>query len=416
MTQFWIPQPEHVFSGKDFSSIAADPLASQKPIGWGPYLVQEWVAGDHITLAKNPAYFRAAEGLPKVDFVNIRFLNNTAEQSLEALLTGACDVLDESTLLDEQISTILELQQAGKLKAAVRPSAVWEGLYFGIVPSSYDDGFAPNMGDRQDLFGDPRTRVALSMCINRQKIIDDYLGGVSQIPPSYLEAGNPLAESITSPVTYDPDRGAALLDEAGWKDMDINPLTPRVAVNIPTVFLGTPLQLTYYTTNAELRKQVSVQIASDLAACGVPVDLKYMDADSLFAPGPDGVLFGRKFDLAQFSWVPSTMPACRFYTTGQINTAKNYWFGVNIDGYTSEAFDNACQTASNALPGQEGYEAAQKTPQELFNTAIPALPLYQLLRIGVTSTNICGYGMDSTSRSSLWNLENMDSSPGCVGE
>jgi peptide/nickel transport system substrate-binding protein len=94
MTHFWIPQPEHIFSGKDFVSIANDPMAKEKPVGWGPYLVQEWVAGDHITLAKNPAYFRSSEGLPRVDYVNFRFLNNTAEQSLEALLTGACDVLD----------------------------------------------------------------------------------------------------------------------------------------------------------------------------------------------------------------------------------------------------------------------------------------------------------------------------------
>jgi ABC-type oligopeptide transport system substrate-binding subunit len=37
------------------------PEATQKPIGWGPYVISEWVKGDHITLQKNPKYFRAAE-------------------------------------------------------------------------------------------------------------------------------------------------------------------------------------------------------------------------------------------------------------------------------------------------------------------------------------------------------------------
>ncbi len=302
MTHFWIPQPEHVFSGKDFASIAADPLAKEKPLSWGPFMVQEWVAGDHITLVKNPAYFRAAEGLPKADFIQFKFLETTPEKSLEALLTGACDILDESTLLDEQISTILELQQTGKLKAAISPSPVWEGLNFGITPSSYDDGYAPNYGDRQDIFGDPRTRIALAMCINRPKIVDDLWGGASQIPTSYLGQGNPVALGSDLAIPFDPDRGSALLDEIGWKDMDKNPITPRVAVNMSKVFLGAPLQLTYYTTNAEMRKKVSAQIAADLAVCGVPVDIKISSSEELFKEGPEGAVFGRKFDLAQFSW------------------------------------------------------------------------------------------------------------------
>ncbi len=416
MTHFWIPQPEHIFSGKDFASIASDPLATEKPLSWGPFMVKEWVAGDHITLVKNPAYFRTSEGLPKVDFIQFRFLETTPEQSLEALLTGACDILDESTLLDEQISTILELQQAGKLTAAITPSPVWEGLYFGITPSSYDDGFSPNLGDRQDILGDQRTRQALAMCINRQKIVDELWAGASAIPVSYLGTGSPIALPTDAAILFDPDKGSALLDEIGWKDMDKNPLTPRVAVNIPTVFLGTPLQFTYYTSNAELRKKVSAQIASDMAACGIPVDLKYLAPEELFKEGPSGVLFGRKFDLAQFSWSPSTMPPCRFYITNQINTAKSFWFGVNISGYSSKEYDSACQTASNVLPGETDYNTLQQKTQELFNQNLPAFPLYQLVRIGITRPGVCSYRMDATSRSSLWNLERIDPRDGCVNE
>jgi peptide/nickel transport system substrate-binding protein len=182
--------------------------------------------------------------------------------------------------------------------------------------------------------------------------VADLWGGAAQIPTSFLGQGNPLALGNDSAIPFDPDKGSALLDEIGWKDMDKNPITPRVALNMPKVFLGTPLQFTYYTTNAELRKKVSAQIASDLAVCGVPVDIKYLSPEELFKEGPEGMVFGRKFDLAQFSWSPSSMPPCLFYSTSQINSAKSFWFGVNVSGFSSKEFDSACQTASNTIPGQ----------------------------------------------------------------
>lgn len=413
MSHFWIPLPEHVFSGKTAESIAADPLAGKTPLGWGPFTVKEWVAGDHITLQKNPAYFRAAEGLPRVDYVNFRFLNTTPEQSVEALLTGECDVVDESTLLDDQIATLLQLQSAGKLRAAIKSSPVWEGLYYGISPASYDDGYYPNLGDRQDLFGDARTRKALAMCINREKIVTDLLAGTSQVPVGMLDNANPLSLGADQAIPYDPAAGSALLEQIGWKDMDQNPATPRVAVNIPTVYLGTPLQFTYYTTSAALRKSVSEQVVSDLAACGVAVSVNEFDPDELFAGGPDGPLFGRNFDTASLSWSPSTLPACQFFSTDQIPTVQNSWYGVNVGGFSNAEFDAACQTASFALPGEEDYPASQQAVQTGFLEQMPVVPLYQYVRIGITQPNLCGYQMDATSRSSLWNLEKMEPGPAC---
>ncbi len=413
MTHFWIPQPEHIFSGKTPESIAADPLAREKPIGWGPFTVGEWVAGDHITLQKNPDYFRASEGLPRVDYVNIRFLMTTPEQSIEALLTKECDIVDESTLFDEQISTILQLKDAGKLNAVISPSPVWEALYFGISPASYDDGYLPGMGDRQDLFGDARTRKALTMCINREKIISDYWSGTSVVPVSMLDRANPLSLGQDMLIPYDPSQANALLEEIGWKDMDQNPATPRVAVNIPTVFLGTPLQFTYYTTNAALRKLVSSQIVSDLSACGVSVSVKEYTPEDLFANGPEGPLFGRTFDAASLSWSPSTMPACQFFSSSHIPAAENAWYGENIAGFNNKEFDAACLTASSTLPGEPAYTEANQAVQKVFVDQLPVIPLYQYVRIGISQPDLCGYYMDATSRSSLWNIENIEPGPAC---
>lgn len=413
MARFWIPQPEHLFSGKDPATLADDPMAKEKPLGWGPYVISEWKAGDHIQLTKNPSYFRAAEGLPKMDILNYRFLSDASQQSMEALLTGECDVVDESTLLDDQLKSIKDLQSAGKLKAAISGSVIWEGLDFGIKPSLYDTVPAAYNKTRPDFFNDARMRQAVSMCINKQRILDEVWSGYSAVPGTFLANDNPLALKNGPDYSYSPEKANALLDQLGWKDYDNNPSTPRVAVTVPNGYLGVSLTFKYYTTNAEARKKVASMVASDLAGCGIGVDVRTLSADDLFANGPDGVLFGRKFDLAEFSWGPSSMPACRFYTSQQIGSQSNEWTGINVSGYSSKDFDAACQSAAAAIPGQADYEQKQQAVQTIYASDLPVIPLYQTLRIGLSRPDLCGYSMDATSRSGLWNIEKMDYGSTC---
>jgi peptide/nickel transport system substrate-binding protein len=62
--KFFIPLPRHAWSLYPAQDLPGLDLAARTPLGWGPYVIDEWVAGDHITLHRNPFYFRAAEGLP----------------------------------------------------------------------------------------------------------------------------------------------------------------------------------------------------------------------------------------------------------------------------------------------------------------------------------------------------------------
>jgi peptide/nickel transport system substrate-binding protein len=413
LARFWIPLPEHILSGKDPAALGDDPLARTSPVGWGPYVLSEWKAGDHIQLVKNSRYFRASEGLPKVDVINFRFITGNSQQSVEALLSGECDLVDESTLLDDQLASIKDLQAAGKIQVAMSGSQVWEGLDFGIKPALYDSVPSLNNKARPDYFSDVRTRQAVAMCIDRKKIVDEVWSGFSTVPPSYFGADNPLVLQNPPDYSYNVDQANALLDQAGWKDFDNNLATPRVATTAANVYYGAPLMLKYYTTNADARKKVGSMIASDLAKCGIQVDVTNDTPENLFANGPDGVLFGRKFDLAEFSWSPSTMQPCKFYTTKQINSAANGWVGVNVTGYSSEAFDTACVNAGAVLPGQTDYAQKQQDAQTIFSTDLPVLPLYQMMRIGLGRKDLCGYQMDTTSRSALWNIEGLDYGTSC---
>ena len=71
--------PMHIYEGKN---LLKDP-ANLMPIGTGPFKFVEYVKGDHITLQRNPHYFKA--GLPYLDKLIFRIIPNatTAVQALE---------------------------------------------------------------------------------------------------------------------------------------------------------------------------------------------------------------------------------------------------------------------------------------------------------------------------------------------
>jgi peptide/nickel transport system substrate-binding protein len=412
-TRFWLPLPQHVMANKDITTLAMDPEVAEKPIGWGPFVITDWARGDHITLKKNVAYFRASEGLPKMDMLTIRFLGNNPEQSLQALLNGECDVLDQSTMLDDQLTAMLELKRAGKLNTIVGLSQFTEQLIVGITPASYDDGYNVAAGDRPDIFGDKNVRLAMAMCINREAITNDLLGGYSAVPASFLPVGDPLNDPQLLPTVYDPEGGAALLEQTGWREHDQDPSTPRLAFTVRNVYAGAPLEVNYMTTNAVLRKKVSEMVSADLQKCGFKVNLSYLSPEELFAAGPTGKTFGRSFDLAQFYWDIGSAANCSLYESSQIPAVTNNWIGSNVNGYSSEEFDLACQTSRSALPGQPDYFAIQQAPLGIFNTDLPSIPLYQKLEIGAARMDMCGFNMDPTTRSDLWNIELMDYGPAC---
>ena len=179
------------------------------------------------------------------------------------------------------------------------------------------------------------------------------------------------------------------------------------------VFPGAPLEVNYATTNAGLRKKSSEMIAADLQKCGFKVNLTYLPPEQLFAPGPDGLIFGRKFDLAQFQWDIGNSAYCTLYETSRIPNEGNSWIGSNVTGYSSKEFDSACLTSRQVLPGQSNYVEAQKAPQVIFNTDNPAIPLYQNIQVGAARMDMCGFQMDPTSRSDLWNIEELDYGTAC---
>jgi len=411
---FWTPLPSEQLQSMAPADMLTAEATSLKPLGWGPFVVDEWVAGDHLSLSSNPNYFRAAEGLPYITSLTYRFVPDP-DTAISQLLSGECDLLDNSVRLDGQVALLLQFMNSGQAEALFSPTMVMERLDFGILPASYDDGYTPGAGgDRPDFFSDQHTRQAFAMCLDRQKVVDTVLYGLSSVPDTFIPAEHPLYNSAVETYAYDPTAANDLLTQAGWVDSDDDPSTPREALNVKGVPDGTPLVVNYTTTVATQRRQVSEILAQSLGSCGIKVNLQYLEPDQLYAAGPDGPLFGRQFDLGEFAMsTTGSQPPCNWWMTDEVPTVDNQWIGANVSGYSREEYNTACRAALASLPDTPEYTDGNNQSQLFFSEDLPVVPLYWRIIVAAARTDMCNFSLDPTASSDLWNIEQFDYGDTC---
>jgi peptide/nickel transport system substrate-binding protein len=403
---FFMPSPRHAWGSIAPADLLTASLSVRPALGWGPYILDDWNRGVAIRLIKNPNYFRAGEGLPKFDVLNFIIVKD-ADQGVAALLNGSCDVIDPSVHLENQVKLINELTQGGKILSDIQTTPMIERLDFGLYHASYDDEDENN--DRIYFFDDENTRKGIALCLDRQKVVDTVLGGYSVVPDTFVPNDHPYRKMSVQQYPYDVQLGSDLLTEAGWKDHDNNPATPRLSQGIEFIPDGTALILNYYTTSALQRRQASEIFAASLSRCGVQVNIQYVNPQVLFAPGPEGLLFGRKFDLAQYA-VASTgaeLP-CSWFMSNEIPYAENEWTGMNVSGYSDGDFDSFCFTASNVLSDQPAYFQAYQDLQDTFASTLPSIPLYQRIKVGAARIDMCSFALESSALYDLAGIELFD--------
>ena len=412
---FWTPLPKHAWEEFDAADLPQIDIVSRTPVGWGPYVLQEWVAGDHLTLTKNIRYFRADDGLPIFDTLVFRIVPDP-DAAMSDLVAGRCDLLDSTINLDGQLSLLLQMQTDGQALALTTTTDTIEWLGLGITPASYDDGYTTSPPlDRPDFFFDKRTRQAIIMCLDRQKVVDTVLFGLSDVPNTYIATNHPLYNSTVAPFPYDPAQGNRILEQVGWMDVDNDPATPRQAQGVLNVPPLTPLELNYYTSSATQRRQASEILAQALKECGIGVNVSYISYIDLYAEGgAGGPLFSRNFDLAQYAMGTASLePPCSWYTAEQIPTKDNNWVGANVTGYKNAEYDAACVQAQQQTPDDAAYREAYQQTQAIFASDFPAIPLYLRLKVAAARPDMCGLELNPTANT-LWNIESLDYGTTCA--
>lgn len=218
---------------------------ARNPIGTGPFQFVEWVQGDHITVKKNPAYFKA--GLPHLDGVTYRFL--PVDQSrIDALSAGELDWADA-----------IPLQQVPTLKNDERFTYVTSPV------AGIPDFLALNT--RQPPFDNVKVRQAVALAVNRADIRDVAYSGTGEPGSIEMPTGSKWYDA-SGVFAAEPDIAKAkqLLAEAGF------------ANGLTVEYLGLPQYPELLKTGQVVRDQLK-QIGIDMTIKPVDVSV-WFDAYS----------------------------------------------------------------------------------------------------------------------------------------
>jgi peptide/nickel transport system substrate-binding protein len=196
--------PKHIWEDVPLADWRTDPGATgadpSRVIGTGPFKFQEWRPGESVTLVRNDDYYGK---VPYLDAYTMRvWPDQTA--AVNALLNGE---VDSVTLESADVAAV---EGTPGVAIAEYPSL---GFLF------YEFNLDPEVTTK---WQDQRVRQALIYALDRQSIVDNILLGYAEVAqgtqPTVSYAYAP--DRITTKYDYDPEKAAALLDEAGWTDSD----------------------------------------------------------------------------------------------------------------------------------------------------------------------------------------------------
>ncbi len=400
LLNFYHPLPQHVLGGTSVEKLLETEVVQRRPLGWGPFVVEAWAEGDHISLVRNPHYFRASEGLPHVDRVTFRFIEDPQE-AMEALVNGDCDVVSEDLMGRAELTPWLEALNSRGVHLVTAPSREWEHLDFGIQPARWSG--------RVRFFDDRGVRQALAHCVDRERLAEEaFPTADAPVADSYVLPGHPLHGGDEIHYwSYDPALGRSMLVEAGWRDEDGDGI--REAHGASGVAAGTVFSVTLLTTEGDAaRQRVAGVLGENLGECGVGLSVESLAPDVFYADGPDGPVFGRQFDLALFSWLNGLGAPCGLYLSSQIPTEENWWATSNNPGYANEAYDEACRSALDALYGTPAHARFHREAQRIFSQDLPVLPLYFVPRMVAVGPGVEGVVLDPSEQTAFWNIEAFD--------
>ncbi|MBI3764776.1 MAG: peptide ABC transporter substrate-binding protein [Chloroflexi bacterium] len=277
--------PEHILKGH--TAIEKDPYIHQPNVGSGPFVITEWVAGDHMTLTANPNYYR---GHAKLDQIQIKFVPDP-ETALAALQAGDVDVAPD--FAESDIPTFAALEPAVHLRAD--PSGDFEHYFFNLGTVAGVDGKGKSDVDGFCPFKDVNVRKAIMLGIDRQTIVDLLLGGKTTVPASLWPNSSWYNTSLT-PYPYDPEQAKKLLDDAGYKAAGAGTRTGKCDGK------NVKLSFSFETTTKQLRKDIAVEVQKELKDIGIEFKPVHTPAGTFFGSYSEGAnLATGKYDMAGYT-------------------------------------------------------------------------------------------------------------------
>jgi peptide/nickel transport system substrate-binding protein len=217
----WVPFPVYLAGQVGFvfsPKMLTDPKGSQHPIGTGPFILKEWVPGNHFLATKNPNYWQ--KGLPYLDSVEYRPILET--QSRESSLLSSTISMFHSS--DPQ--TLLDLKGKSGVNSIDDSKVVGENEENFIMLNT---GKAP--------LDDIRVRQALAYATDRKKFNDTINFGIPPLSDGpFGNVGSPFHGTTGYP-GYDLTKAKSLV-----KDYEQSKGVTSLTFQLGTTNVGRNLQ------------------------------------------------------------------------------------------------------------------------------------------------------------------------------
>ncbi len=354
--------------------------ANRKPLGTGPFKLAEWSSGSHITLERNDLY--REQGKPYLDKIVFKFVPSL-DAALVMLQGGDVDVLYGATI--DQMPAI---KSSKNLVLDVKPSRWTEKWIFQLATYNKDGLPTPP----HPILGDQKVRYALTYAMNRQRIVDNLLMGMTRMSTGPTVVGWARDESL-KPWPYDVAKAKQLLDEAGWKEIGSDGI--RVAKGAKYAKDGTRLSLRYQvSTGDRLREQIQQLLIEDAKAVGV--ELRVDNVANAVVGGSwekGGTRKTGNFDILQYSTGPRIDPQDileGFYHSANIPQTSNKGGGYNYSRVNDPELDKMLETAGKTMDAKARKALFDKIQERVVEMA-PDVYLYDDLDVQAYNAKLQGW-------------------------
>jgi peptide/nickel transport system substrate-binding protein len=313
-----------------------------KPVGAGPFMVEEFKPKESLIMARNPNYYAGAPYLEKVSF---RYFNANADQSYENFKTGSAtaalvrDPKAYATAKKDGAKGFVQPEQSSiTMLINNGVSVMCKGGQPASCAGKPDGPYVPPTPTK-----DLKVRQAVAAALDMKQIDQRISGGVGR-PANQLFQPDFAYYAGIEPTPYDPALARRLVSEAkaaGWDG-----------------------KIRYTCSTNPVEQERGLAIQAMLQSVGMTVQLDTNIDSTTYV---QNIIVNKDYDLA--CWGMAMFNDDRIYTNTLLGNLAST---AGRNGYNNPAMDAAITAVRRAATDDE-KRAAYKSVAELFKNDIPSL-------------------------------------------
>ena len=332
--RYLLTLPKHVIEQYSEEELSTAEWFNHPDVVSGPFIVTDFDVDHYISYEANKDYWK---GAPKIDKLNIKIVDGS--QLYAGLQSGEIDITQQtmSDIPQEDYESVEALDNV-------------EVVYGSPVTNQSVFIQTKNVPD-------VKVRQAMLYAIDRQQILEELLNGHGEIVDGFLSSASPFYDDSLTPISYDPEKAKALLEEAGWDGSQ----TIRFYVN---------------SGDSTFVNAASI-IAAEWAAVGIKAEIQTVDFATLMS-----VAGTEDYDVlaVQYTYAPvDPYPDVAWLLGGE-----GSWTGYSNDTL-NEALTKS-QLTSDPEETKELFSVVDKKVQE----DVPMFSAYVISAQGAVSKRITG--------------------------